>query len=115
MTIFVGQRVRRREDPRFLTGKACYVDDLRLEGALHLTFVRSPYAHARIESIDTSEAEALPGVQVFTAADVGLGVNPPPPFVGIDPRMFRPLIADQKVRFVGEIVAIVLAETREQS
>jgi carbon-monoxide dehydrogenase large subunit len=115
MTTFVGQRVRRREDPRFLTGQGCYVDDLRFEDALHLTFVRSPFAHARIESIDASEAKALPGVQVFTAGDVGLGVNPAPPFIPIDPRMFRPLIASEKVRFVGDIVAIVLAETREQS
>ena len=115
MTTFVGQRVRRREDPRFLTGQGRYVDDLRLDGALHLTFVRSPFAHARIESIDASEASALPGVQVFTAADAGLGVNPAPPFVGIDPHMFRPLMAEQKVRFAGDIVAIVVAETREQS
>ena len=107
--------MRRREDPRFLTGQGRYVDDLRLEGALHLTFVRSPFAHARIESIDSSEAKQLPGVQVFTAEDVGLGVNPAPPFIGIDPRMFRPLIANHKTRFVGDIVAVVLAETREQS
>ena len=115
MTTFVGQRVRRREDPRFLTGKGTYVDDLRFDGALHLTFVRSPIAHARIEAIDTSQAEALPGVQVYTAADIDLGVSPAPPFIGIDPRKFRPLIASEKVRFVGEIVAIVLAESRERS
>jgi aerobic carbon-monoxide dehydrogenase large subunit len=115
MTTFVGQRVRRREDPRFLTGHGRYVDDLRIEGARHLTFVRSPFAHARIDAIDASEAKALPGVQVFTAADVGLGVNPVPPFIPIDARMFRPLIASEKVRFVGDIVAIVLADTRERS
>src|SRR3979411_580859 len=115
MTTFVGQRIRRREDPRFLTGQGCFVDDLRDPGALHLTFVRSPFAHARLDSIDAIEAKSLPGVQVFAAADVGLGVSPAPPFIGIDPRMFRPLLAEKKARFVGDIVAIVLAETREQS
>ena len=67
----IGQRVRRREDPRFLTGHGRYVDDLELDGALWATFVRSEYAHATITEIDTSE---LPdGAQVFTAADVDLG------------------------------------------
>jgi carbon-monoxide dehydrogenase large subunit len=91
------------------------VDDFRLAGALHVTFVRSPFAHARITSIDTSEAARLPGVQVFTAADLDLTVFPPPPFFEMDARMFRPFLASEKVRFAGEIVAIVLAETREQS
>jgi carbon-monoxide dehydrogenase large subunit len=108
--------VRRREDPRFLTGRGRYVDDLAPEGALHATFVRSPFAHARITAgIDTSEAARLEGVQVFTAADTDLGVNPAPPFIGVDPRMFRPVLASQKVRFAGDIVAVVLAGTREAS
>ena len=101
MANVVGQRIRRREDPRFIRGEGHYVDDLRLPGALHLTFVRSYIAHGTINGIDKSAAEAA-GAQVFTAADVGLGVNPAPPFLGIDPRMFRPLIADNKVRFVGD-------------
>jgi carbon-monoxide dehydrogenase large subunit len=115
MTTFVGQRVRRREDPRFLTGRGRYVDDLRLEDPLHVTFVRSPFAHARIESIDAAEATRRPGIRVLTAADVGLMVNPPPPFFEMDPRLYRPFIASEKVRFAGEIVAVVLADTREQS
>jgi carbon-monoxide dehydrogenase large subunit len=115
MTTFVGQRVRRREDPRFLTGRGRYVDDLRLEDPLHVTFVRSPFAHARIESIDAAEATRRPGIRVLTAADVGLTVNPPPPFFEMDPRLYRPFIASEKVRFAGEIVAVVLADTREQS
>jgi carbon-monoxide dehydrogenase large subunit len=110
----VGQRIRRREDPRFLRGEGRYVDDLQLPGALHLTFVRSYMAHARIVSIDKSAAEAT-GAQVFTAADTDLTVSPPPPMLQVSPSMFRPLIAGETVRFVGEIVAVVLAESREAS
>jgi carbon-monoxide dehydrogenase large subunit len=106
----IGQRVRRREDPRFITGRGQYVDDLRLEDALHVSFVRSEWAHARIESIDTSALEGLGGVQVFTAADLDLdNWVPMPPFAG---RMERPYLAKDKVRFVGEILAAVLAEDR---
>ncbi len=110
----MGQRIRRREDPRFLRGEGRFVDDLSLPGALHLTFVRSYMAHARINGIDSSEAEAA-GAQVFTAADVGGIVNPPPPFIPVDPQMFRPLLASDTARFVGDIVAVVLADSREAS
>ena len=113
MASVMGQRVRRREDPRFLTGKGSYVDDLRTEGALHVQFVRSYEAHARILGIDAAGALAVPGTQVFTAADVDLPLFAPPPLIPIDPQMFRPPIAAQKVRFVGDIVAVVLSETRE--
>ncbi len=109
----IGQRVRRREDPRFLTGKGRYVDDLALEGALHATFVRSDFAHARIAGIDVSEAVARPDTQVLTAADVDLG-KLASPFGGEDERMQRPFLARDTVRFVGEIVAVALTETREQ-
>jgi carbon-monoxide dehydrogenase large subunit len=109
----VGQRVRRREDPRFLKGQGQYVDDLRLDGALHVNFVRSPWAHAKITRTDTSAATAVPGTQVFTAADVELGVNPQAPWLGLDERMFRPFLAAETVRFVGDIVAAVLTESRE--
>jgi aerobic carbon-monoxide dehydrogenase large subunit len=107
--------VRRREDPRFLRGQGRYVDDIKLDGALHANFVRSPWAHARIAEIDTSAATAIAGVQVFTAADTDLGVNPAPPFIPIPPPMFRPIIASEKVRFAGDIVAVVLAPTRGAS
>jgi carbon-monoxide dehydrogenase large subunit len=89
------------------------VDDLRLEGALHVNFVRSPWAHAKITGIEAAAARELAGTQVFTAADVELGVNPQPPFLGIDERMFRPFLASDTVRFVGDIVAVVLSESRE--
>jgi carbon-monoxide dehydrogenase large subunit len=110
----VGQRIRRREDPRFLRGEGRYVDDLKLPGALHLTFVRSYLAHGKITGIDKSAAEAT-GAQVFIAADTDLTVNPPPPMLQVDPSMFRPLLASDTVRFVGDIVAVVLADTREAS
>jgi carbon-monoxide dehydrogenase large subunit len=107
----VGQRVRRLEDPRFLLGRARYVDDLPAEDELYVTFVRSEFAHARITGIDVGEAGALPGVRVFTAGDLELPAYPPPPFIEIDPRMFRPPLASDRVRFVGDIVAAVLADT----
>jgi carbon-monoxide dehydrogenase large subunit len=104
----IGQRVRRREDPRFLLGEGRFVDDLELEGALWATFVRSEFAHATITAIDTSGVPD--GVRVFTAADVDLEpARPPHP--KIDPRMGRPPIASGKTRFVGEIVAIVITDT----
>jgi aerobic carbon-monoxide dehydrogenase large subunit len=112
MVNVVGQRVRRREDPRFLTGRGSYVDDQRTAGALYVQFVRSYEAHARILGIDTSEALAVLGTQVFTAADCDLTVHAPPPFIPIDPQMFRPFLASEKVRFVGDIVAIVLGDSR---
>jgi aerobic carbon-monoxide dehydrogenase large subunit len=115
MASVMGQRVRRREDPRFLTGKGSYVDDQRIEGALHVQFVRSYEAHARILGIDAAGALAVPGTQVFTAADVDLPLFAPPPLIPIDPQMFRPPIAGEKVRFVGDIVAVVLSETPEEA
>jgi len=110
----VGQRIRRREDPRFLRGEGRYVDDLSLPGALHLTFVRSYMAHAKINGIDKSAAEAA-GATVFLAEDTGPILSAPPPFIPVDPQMFRPLLASDTVRFVGEIVAVVLHDSREAS
>ena len=114
MANVIGQRVRRKEDPRFLRGEGRYVDNMPFDDALHLTLVRSPVAHARITGMDVSEARALPGVQVFTADDVELGSNPLPPFLGVDERMHRPFVAKDTVRFAGDIVACVLSETRAQ-
>ena len=107
MTGFVGQRVLRKEDPRFLRGEGRYVENLDLEGALHVTFVRSPFPHARIDGIDASMVD---GARVLTAAD--LGMEPlAPHYPGIETRMARPPVADGVVRFAGEIVAIVLADS----
>jgi aerobic carbon-monoxide dehydrogenase large subunit len=115
MASVVGQRVRRREDPRFLTGTGQYVDDLQPDGALYAAFVRSPWAHARIAGVDGSAAEELPDTHVFTADDVELTVNPAPPFTGIGAQFFRPFLASQKARFAGDIIAVVLSGSRERS
>ncbi len=87
---------------------------MSLPGALHLTFVRSYMAHAKINGIDASAAQEA-GAQVFLAADTGPIVSAPPPFIPVDPQMFRPLLASDTARFVGDIVAVVLAESREAS
>jgi carbon-monoxide dehydrogenase large subunit len=112
----LGTRVVRTEDPVFLTRGATYTDDLtdeRLTGALHLTFVRSPLAHATITSIDTSAALESPGVvAVVTGADLGL--EPALLFPGANKSMVRPFLATDRVRFVGEPVAAVLTEEAYQ-
>jgi carbon-monoxide dehydrogenase large subunit len=110
---FLGNPVRRVEDPEVLTGAAQYVDDLQLDGALHAVFVRSTVAHARVESVDTSDATAMPGVVgVFTGADLGIAPQQAMPMV---PATFnRPPLADGVVRFVGDAIAVVIAETRQQ-
>ena len=111
MSGMMGQRILRREDGRFLRGTGLYVENLEMPGALHATFVRSPYAHARIVEIDASAARELPGTQVFTAADVELQAFPPPPIPGINDKMVRPFLARDVVRFVGDIVAVVLTDS----
>ena len=87
---------------------------MSLPGALHLTFVRSYMAHAKINGIDASAAQDA-GAQVFLAGDTGPIVSAPPPFIPVDPQMFRPLLASDTARFVGDIVAVVLADSREAS
>jgi carbon-monoxide dehydrogenase large subunit len=111
----IGQRIRRREDPRLVTGRGQFVDDLRLPGALHAAFVRSPWAHARITGIDTGEAAGSDGARVFTADDLGLGGQAPASWLGLDENWSRPYLASEKVRFAGEPVAVVLAENRERA
>ena len=108
----MGQRILRVEDDRFLRGKGLYVENQEVPEALHATFVRSPVAHARIVGIDTSAVASIPGAQVFTAADVELAAFPPPPIPGINDKMVRPFLASDVVRFVGDIVAVVLTEDR---
>jgi len=108
----LGNRVLRKEDPRFLRGEGRYVENLPLEGALAVTFVRSSLAHACIVGVDTAAAEALPNVQVLTGADVDAGPAGPPPIPLIEQRMTRPLVAADVVRFVGDIVAVVVSDDR---
>jgi aerobic carbon-monoxide dehydrogenase large subunit len=108
----LGHRVLRTEDDRFLRGKGLYIENLQLEGAKTVTFARSLLAHARINGIDTSGAEAIPGVRVFTAADIDLPPYGPVPLPGLNEKMGRPVIASDVVRFVGEIVAVVVSDDR---
>ncbi len=115
---YIGASITRKEDVRFLTGKATYTDDLKAHHLLHAAILRSPHPHARILSIDASRALELPGVvAVFTFKDIAETVEPRriPIRVGtnaeLDPFLQYPL-ASEKVRFVGEAVAVVVAESR---
>ncbi len=113
----LGTRVLRVEDPKFLTTGGEYIADLDLPGAAHLAYLRSPVAHARIASIDTSEAAQAPGVvAIYTAAELAAGgLAPfPPALAFLDQSLTRPALADGVVRFVGEPVAVVVAETPTQ-
>jgi carbon-monoxide dehydrogenase large subunit len=108
----LGHRVTRREDPAMLTVGGTYVDDIAPEGALFVTFVRSTMAHATITELDVTDASEAPGVVgVYTADDIDLPDVAPMPMLAQVP---RPLLARGTVRFVGEPVAVVLSETREQ-
>ena len=117
----IGERIKRNEDPRLLTGQALFVDDVDLPNMLHAAFLRSDYAHAYIKNIDVSEARARAGVvAVFTAEDMGEDWQPGPPLVSPPPtvegvtfhsRRQVPL-AKGKVRHVGEPIAVVIAENR---
>jgi carbon-monoxide dehydrogenase large subunit len=108
--------VKRVEDPRLVTGAGTYIGDLAPVGMVHAEFVRSQYAHARINNIDTTEARATPGVvAVFTGADVNDKINPLPGASHIEgannPK--RTILADGVVRFMGEAIAVVVAESEE--
>ncbi len=110
----LGNPVRRVEDPRILRGEAKYFDDLNPDGTVHVVFVRSTMAHARITGIDTSEAESMPGV-VAVHTHTTMDLPPVQGFVMMPPAFNRPPLADGIVRFVGDIVAAVFAETRAQA
>jgi carbon-monoxide dehydrogenase large subunit len=110
----IGSAVKRVEDPRLFTGAGTYIGDLMPAGVLHAQFVRSPYANARITNVDTTAALSMPGVAaVFTAPDVNDRIGPLPGASSVEgarnPK--RTLLADGVVRFVGEAVAVVVAET----
>ncbi|HEY4007732.1 MAG TPA: xanthine dehydrogenase family protein molybdopterin-binding subunit [Pseudonocardia sp.] len=110
----LGTEVRRVEDSDLVRGQGTYVDNLDAPGALHLSFVRSPVAHARIESVDVSQARSAPGVRaVYTSESLSL-----PPQVGpipLNAGCARPPLAVGKVRFVGDVVAAVIADTKAQA
>ncbi|MDR6890468.1 MULTISPECIES: xanthine dehydrogenase family protein molybdopterin-binding subunit [Variovorax] len=119
-----GQAVRRLEDESLLAGAGRYTDDVTLPGQAHLVFVRSPYPHARIVSVDTAAAAAMPGVlRVITGAEMAeAGVQPMPGAAGFKradggdcASPPRRAMAHERVRFVGEAVAAVVAETVQQA
>lgn len=114
----IGTRVLRTEDPHLLTGNTTFVANLDLPGVLSVHYVTSIQAHALIRSIDTGEARAMPGVvDIVTAADIGDAINGP--LHGKNPAIpesaARGLLADDRVRFVGEAVVAVVAETESQA
>ena len=117
----IGAPVRRKEDARFLTGRGTYTDDINRPGQVHAFILRSPHAHAEIKGIDTAKAKAAPGVlAVYTGADMQVGGLPcgwlihskdgspmaEPP---------HPVLAQGKVRHIGDPVAVVIAETRAEA
>jgi carbon-monoxide dehydrogenase large subunit len=111
-TRLFGAAIKRREDPRFITGRGQYVDDVKLPGMTYAAFVRSPHAHARIKGINAAKAKAVPGVvAVYTGQDVQVGGLPCGwmlPDIKVPP---RPVLASGKARYVGEPVAVVIGET----
>ena len=119
-TQFFGERIKRNEDPRLLRGQALFVDDVHLPHMVHVAFVRSPYAHATLGAIDATDALAREGVlAVYTAEDLGdywqhgpLLVSPPPIEGVVFHERTQVPLAKGKVRHVGEIVAMVVAESR---
>jgi carbon-monoxide dehydrogenase large subunit len=119
----IGQPVRRKEDVRLLTGRGIYTDDMNRPGQAHAVVLRSPHAHARILSMDVSEARAAPGVvAVLTGHDAiadGVGALPVQVEVpGKDKPLFAPtrhILQTERVRYVGDPVALVVAETRDQA
>jgi len=124
---YVGAAVRRREDPRLLRGDGRYVDDVKLPGLLHAAFLRSPHAHARIVGLRTAAARAMPGVvAVFTHADLARWLKPLPVFGAPPPGLAAAVrfelrqapqyaLCRDRVRYVGEIVAMVVATSRAQA
>jgi len=114
-TRFIGKPLKRKEDPRLIQGISHYVDDLQLAGMHYAAFLRSPYAHAKIRSVDLSKARHAPGVVLaLSGADVDGAVQAVPCAAQI-PDMkaaARPVLARDRVLFVGEAVAVVVATDR---
>src|SRR5437764_4669715 len=112
----LGKAVRGLEDPALLTGAGKSVDDLVEPNMAHVAFVRSTVAHANIRSVDVSEASSMPGVlAVYHAGGDDLGLPSLQQFPAMPETLNRPVFATGKVRFVGDVVAAVVAETRAQA
>jgi len=124
---YFGAAVRRREDPRFLRGEGRFLDDVKVAGLLHVAFLRSPYAHAAIRAIRTERARSAPGVvAVFTFADLERWMKPLPLFGAPPPGLAAAIafeirqapqfaLCHDRARYVGEIVAMVVAESRARA
>ncbi len=121
-TEVLGAPIKRKEDPRFITGEGNYVDDIKLPGMAYAAVLRSPYAHANIRSIDTSRARTMPGVVgVYTGADF-MDYNPLPfawpagGSAGLQNNVNMPrVLATDSVKWTGEGVAVVVAESADQA
>ena len=120
-TRIFGSGIRRREDPRLITGSGTFTDDLSLPGMAHAAMLRSPHAHARITRIDTTRAKAAPGVvAVFTGADGVCNTLKAVPCAWLVPNANLKVavyeaLCSNTVRYVGDIVGVVVAETAYQA
>jgi carbon-monoxide dehydrogenase large subunit len=113
--MIIGASVKRKEDPRLLAGRGCFVDDVRAPGMLHAVIVRSPHAHARITRIDAAAAKAAPAVVSVILADDLPAIGTIPIRLGAKPSLvpfLQPVLARDRVRYVGEPVALVIAADR---
>jgi len=110
---FIGERLKRREDSRLLLGAATYTDDLRLPSMLFAAILRSPHAHARLEAIDTSAARALAGVAAVVIGDDLKSLGSVPCAIPLERTPHHPVLAIERVRYVGEPVAAVVANSPE--
>src|SRR5213596_3300740 len=109
----LGHRVKRKEDDRFIRGKGNYIDDIHLPGMLHMAILRSPYAHAKLKSIDASRAQALPGVIAVVTGELMAQHNLAwMPTMSYDTQA---VLATDAVRFQGQEVAAVIADTKYQA
>ncbi|WP_285588285.1 xanthine dehydrogenase family protein molybdopterin-binding subunit [Actinomycetospora sp. NBRC 106378] len=111
----LGTAVRRVEDPELIRGRATYVDNIVPPGALHVVFVRSPLAHARLEDVAVDKAREAPGVVAVLTADDLVDLPDHRPFMVLNDACARPLLARGKVRFVGDMVAAVVATTKAEA
>jgi len=114
--VYIGQEMERTEDFRFLTGRGTFVDDYEPAGLLHAAILRSTVPHGRITSIDASAALKMPGIHaVITATDIGAAIPRIPirlaPISGLE-KYLQPVIAVEKVRYVGEPLAVIVADSR---
>ena len=116
---YIGAKVKRKEDPRLITGQGKYTDDVNLKGMCYLYILRSMHAHALIKNIDTTEAEKLPGIiKIFTGKEINKKCPSPMPLVApIDDMKWedRQPMAENKTCFVGEPIALVIGQSREEA